>query len=376
MAAASMAQGAEWRVPVTAEREVYLGGDGKDIPEVMRWLGDTAEHTFRERSASPAAFAFGKPQESEEPTQFFFNWKVKVDRGIPEYLRDLDQLFDDNDEVIQNSDGDDVYAELWQRHTRVTITFYNKGDAHFAGAREVAQAFKTRKFKLSFRLTNRDSVEPSDYNEGVDDKDLERDLYGAVLAPSMAFEQQDENGGFLPAGSAKFATRGEAAPRQVITAEHRYRAFLEFIKAGALPEIARTHLVPEAFKDAYRFDALDFTSFGWEDLRVKPSRFIVYQPSGEKGAEASGGLFTMWSILYRKPRKTRRRSLTPPTQPGEEKRGKTESPFRVGAKCSFCNRRKAVAVCDGCGDAKYCGEQCQKIAWHFDGHHKTCFPKK
>ena len=84
-----------------------------------------------------------------------------------------------------------------------------------------------------------------------------------------------------------------------------------------------------------------------------------------------------YSFFYRKrPDRLRGPPSSSKPDPRGGKRTKTKAPFRVQAKCSFCNRRKAVAVCDGCGDAKYCGATCQKIAWHFDGHHKTCFPKK
>ncbi len=387
------ARGTPWRVSDKAKRESFILRDNSNLVDIMRWLGDTAELAFKPRAGSPASFAIGMPagltpegQKRPDTVAHFFNWSIHVDDNGVAYIRKASDPVRDEatGKKVRDSGGLVVYEEVWKRFYEIQVTLYNYGDAYFEGAREFVQAREVQRFEFHFRTERVANVRPSapNYDDGADDDDAERVLPdGSMVMPDLKFEQQDLSGAFLPVDSPKFETwpgMFEPPPRQVITAQHRLRAFEAMIKKHVPPPIARIQ-VNLAFKDAYMFDEHDAHVSGAEEVELDSIELETRKhPKFVASDRASVDEFTGFSIIYRLPLPTRARGPSPSSspQPKEGKREKTESPFRVGAKCSFCNRRKAVAACDGCGEAKYCGEQCQKIAWHFDGHHKTCVPKK
>ena len=387
-------RGTPWRVSHKAKRESFILSDNSDLVDIMRWLGDTAELAFKPRAGSPAAFAIGMPagltpegQKRPDTVAHFFNWNISLDdeglvhiRGRPSNpVRD-----EQTGKKVRDSQGFVVYKEVWQRRYKIQVMLYNHFDAHFEGAREFVQARKDQRFVFYFKTFDEAVVTPSgpNYNQGASEDDAESVLpEEAMVMPDIHFEQQDwRSGAFFPVDSPKFETMPDVLdrwpPRQVITAQHRLRAFEAMLKQRVPPPIARIQ-VEHAFKDAYMFDEHDAHLGGAEEIELD-SKDLYTQANPETSAafdiRAFVEEFTGFSIIYRLPVPTLSRGPPSSTKPDprEGKREKTESPFRVGTKCSFCNRRKAVAACDGCGDAKYCGAQCQKIAWHFDGHHKTC----
>lgn len=379
-----MDRGVEWRVPDRAERESIVSSD-PDLREVMRWLGDTAELTFKSRVASPAVFSIGIPKWSfifgvaEDTTEHFLNWKVTYFADEPTYVGEGDYMEDPDDpeKHLVNKAGREVMDEEWERITHVRVKLYNKGDAHFTNAQEFVQARKRREFEFQYRLYDRSRVEPSDIEneEGVTLEDAEDALYAEIFAPPIKFEQQDDDGAFLTISDPKYESivdEGDV-PQRVVTTQHRLRLFKTMLERD-MPRPIALMQVHEAFKDAYVFNAKDFISgFGWVDADFVNSELIIRKTDREDVTRRIDVKdFSMWSFLYRQAEATRRRPGRPLTQPGEGKQEKTEAPFRIQAKCSFCNRRKATAACDGCGEAKYCGAQCQKIAWSFDGHDKSC----
>ena len=374
-------RGTPWRVSHKAERQSVILNDPSDLVEIMRWLGDTAELAFKSRLGSPASFAIGIPAQSHTVAHFF-NWKVKFGDGELVFIETTgDPVRDeDTDKKARDSFGEVVYEELWERRFEVEVTLYNHGDAHFEGAREFVQAREDQKFVFLFKTYDVSTVTPMgpNFDQGATEEDVESVLPpGLGMMPDIKFEQQDASGAFLPLGSAKFETwssHPHDPPRQVITAEHRYGAFKAMLKNKMPPEIARDQ-VDLAFKDAYMFDEHDADVGGEQGLEtVSSDLYIRVEPEEFEVRSYAGTDFTGFSVIYRLPPTTRRRGRTSPSspRPGEGKREKTEAPYFMQAKCSFCNRRKATAVCDGCGEAEYCGAQCQKIAWHFDEHHKTC----
>ena len=385
--------GTPWRVSHKAEREAVTLDDPNDIVEIMRWLGDTTERAFRPRTASPASFAIAIPashwlgRDRPDRVVHFFNWKFSANDDELKHIESTnDPTYDEETgEPILDSGGNEVYDEYWERIAYATITLYNKADAYFEGAREFVQARKNQKFRFYFKSFEGSVVIPSgpNYDDGATEKDAENYLPGGFMMPDLKFEQQDDNGAFLPVTNATFVTRPDDPddpPQQVITTQHQRQAFGTFIREGFEVVVARMQ-VKHAFKDDYIFDPTD-AEYGGEEQTELVERDLYWTAPDSWGETEENADFskntTGYSIIYRLPLRTLSRG--PPSSakpdPREGKREKTESPFRVGAKCSFCNRRKAVAACDGCGEAKYCGEKCQMIAWHFDGHHKVCSPKK
>ncbi len=382
--------GTPWGVPHKAERESVVLDDPTDIVELMRWLGDTSDRTFLPRAASPASFAIAIPASRGRPDRVvhFFNWKFAAEDDDLEYIDSPGDptLDEETEEPILDSDGNEVYDEYWERIAHAQITLYNKGDAHFEGAREFVQARKDEEFQFNFESFEGSIVIPQgpNYDDGATEADAENQLPpGGFMMPNLMFEQQDDNGAFLPLTDLKFVTwrdDSDDAPQRVITTQHRRQAFGTFLREGMPVEIARIQ-VKEAFKDAYTFDPRGADYGGEEQTELTASDLytttFTYGPDNpEVHAYRSKNIFG-YSIFYRLPLPTRRRGPSPPSspQPKEGKREKTEASYFLQTKCSFCNRRKAVAVCDGCGEAKYCGEKCQKLAWHFDGHNKTCIQK-
>ncbi len=382
-----MDRGAEFRVPHRTERESEVLRDNSNLTDVMRWLGDTSQSAFKTRQASPAAFVIAIPQwpiadvRRGDKIAYFFNWIVRFKFGKVTHVEDWDVLRDPKTgKNVINSDGETVRDEMWERKATVKITLYNHGDAHFTGAREFVQARESNEFKFKFTNYERQILPPSDIDAGVTEEDAEVLLEAWSRMPDLKFEQQDESGAFLPLGSAKYVTipaDEDATPRQVITSHHRYMAFWAATKKG-IPSGPARDFVNEHFKDAYAFNALDAEPAGNDEPATLEDADLYID-----GDDFDAGDFSAYSLHYHNPPPTRRRGPPPSSKPGEEKRPKIESKMAAlhlartpQTKCSFCNRRKAVAACDGCGEAKYCGEQCQKIAWHFDGHHKTCVPKK
>ena len=388
--------GTPWRVSHKAERESVVLDDPTDIVELMRWLGDTSERTFMPRAASPASFAIAIPAShwlgGDRPDRVvhFFNWRFTAEDDDLRHIENTGDAVRDEEtgKKIRNSAGEVVDDEYWERLAHAKITLYNKADAHFEGAREFVQARKNEKFRFYFKSFQGSIVIPQgpNYDGGATKEDAENHLPGGFMMPDLKFEQQDDNGAFLPLTAPTFETwPGDPdvlETRQVITTQHRRQAFGTFIRQGMPEEIARIQ-VKEAFKDAYTFDPTDADYGGEEKTELTESDLYTTtfpygpdDPFPSKDAYHSKNI-SGYSIFYRLPLPTRRRGPSPPSspQPKEGKREKTEAPYFLQTKCSFCNRRKAVAVCDGCGEAKYCGEKCQEIAWHFDDHHKTCIQK-
>ncbi len=367
------------------ERGIVLLFDHRDLDTLLVWLRDAANKAVQRSNMRPINFLF-KTDHDVRPEIAgtwlnFWNWSVKIWHRDPEYVDVGDPMRDPKTgETLVNSQGQEVYDEVWEIRTSIAVAFYNKRDwpsdarrddfnAHFAGHR----------LMLYFTHSERGIVTPSNIERldegGVTKEDARNALFPPDAGPDLVFEQElDDVAGFHPIGAPHFTATfdpqsGVVPARPAVVSEHLRIARVSALLSGLGEGAAR--IISEGLKTSAHYFTSDSVTaeLGGEDefnsfhLRMH-GVFVTYTV-----------LRTRALALYTQKlrRMTRRAEASPPQSPGQ-RRPEKQPREPLGTKfvgCDLCKRREAKFSCEGCEGAVYCGEECQALAWDF-GHLQLC----
>ncbi len=351
-----------------------------DFESVLTWLRNSANRAVNQRSYSDVNFRFVADVGSTFPLLNFWNWSLTFQTQDVEQVEQVEQTIDqETGEPVVDSNGDEVYDELWEQMTVITLNFYNRHGWWDDPSDHHDTHYKNKDVVLTYEYSEMSIISPSDIELGVTEDDAAAELYSPNFGPDIYFEQEMDDVYAMqelhkPKFVAIFTEPSDVAgeftkvTRPVIVSEHVRAAVEAGIERGLPPPIAEA--IGEAMKrDAHYFTPDSVTAGLQAEVRLVAMHAWTNDVLLRRW-RLRPRVDTVYSWNYpRSPTKTTRRSDgSPPQRRGErrpEKRPRTGANF---VSCDSCKRHQAKFSCGGCSKAVYCSPECQELAW--TGNHE------
>ena len=102
----------------------------------------------------------------------FWNWSVTfLDEGVTQ-IEQVEQMIDqETDEPVVDSNGDEVYDELWEHTAAIVLKFYNNHDWWTDPSQRSDVHKKGNELELRYEYFEGSIISPSDIELGVTEED-------------------------------------------------------------------------------------------------------------------------------------------------------------------------------------------------------------